>query len=251
MNPHETDDDYSDFPWDRGVSQPIQMGVVDAVEPHDGGTGVHAVKIIPEMYTPGEENEKLEVEIPVSLLGDVTIPEIGDRIIYAYRENGRAIGLAYRYSETDEIPEYKEGERVIGHPVSDSYIRFNEDGTLSIEDDGNTKITLDTTNNVIVKDTITVVDNDGNEITFDANGTADATGTLTIDGANSSEIVLDESGTITVTGDSGNSVALDGSGNVVLNGGSSHPITDISTSTDDNGNVTSISTTTSDSIFVP
>lgn len=170
MNPN-TDDDVQQ--WRGDIT--LEWATVETVPTHDGGSdGAHAVEITLDWF---DEPEKAEVAI--GLTGDVLMPEEGDRVIVGYREDERPIVLGGRYLLGDSIPAFQAGERVVGHPASDSHVRFHADGTL------------------------------------------------------------------TVSGDGGNTVELQSDGSVVINGGSTAPVTDVtvSTTTDSDGHVTSVSLT--------
>jgi len=80
--------------------------------------------------------------IVVSHTGDVEIPTEGSRVLIAYRPNERAVVIGQRYQKGDSVPPYKPGERVIGHPTTDSTIRMNEDGSVTITNDAESTITL-------------------------------------------------------------------------------------------------------------
>jgi hypothetical protein len=69
--------------------------------------------------------------------------------------------------------------------------------------------------------------------------------------ASDSHVLLQPDGTIRIDGANGNTVELAANGDVIINSGSNNPITDVSTTTDADGHVTSVSTTTSDSIYLP
>jgi len=118
-------------------------------------------------------------------VGDVSIPTEGSRVIIGYRVNARPLVLGSRYSANDTVPEYEPGERIIGHPTSNSYIHLDNDGGVHI------------------------------------------------------------------VGENGNSVTMQSNGDVVINDGNTQPVTDVSTSTDADGHVTSISLTRASGVYLP
>jgi hypothetical protein len=64
-------------------------------------------------------------------------------------------------------------------------------------------------------------------------------------------IRLAEDGSITIKGDGGNTVELASDGSVTVNEGSKNPITEITTTSDSDGHITSITLTRSPNIFIP
>lgn len=58
-------------------------------------------------------------------------------------------------------------------------------------------------------------------------------------------------GTVHIEGDAGNTVELQTDGTIVINGGTEQPVTDVTTTKDADGHVTSISLTHSPDVFVP
>jgi len=71
--------------------------------------------------------------VAVSQLGDICIPQEEDRVLVGYRSSGQPIVLGTHYGEGDTLPAYKPGERRIGHPASNAYIRLQQNGEVRIE----------------------------------------------------------------------------------------------------------------------
>jgi hypothetical protein len=69
--------------------------------------------------------------------------------------------------------------------------------------------------------------------------------------ASDSHVYFRVDGSILVSGHNGNTIELKADGSIVLNGGTNNPVTDVSTTTDSDGHVTSISLTKSSDIYIP
>lgn len=64
-------------------------------------------------------------------------------------------------------------------------------------------------------------------------------------------IELQPDGTVHIENDAGTTFELQPDGDVVIDGGTNNPVTDVTTSEDADGHVTSVSTTVSPNIYVP
>ncbi len=170
-----------DTTWKDNNTIGVEGAEVTRTQTHTQGDDVgHAVYVKPDTL-----DRDVLADVATAQTGDVYIPEEGSRVIIGYRVNERPIVLGQRYQIDDTIPEFEPGERVIGHPLSNSHIRLAKDGS------------------------------------------------------------------ITVKGDGGNTIELASDGSVTINGGSANPVTDVTTSTDADGHVTSISLTKSSNIYIP
>jgi len=97
-----------------------------------------------EIYVrPDTMDTDVVADVGINQTGDVQIPQEGSRVIIGYRANERPIVVGQRYSANETIPEFEPGERVIGHPLSDSNIRLATNGSVTVTDDDGTTITLD------------------------------------------------------------------------------------------------------------
>lgn len=178
MNPHEDDERDS---WRYPDIERIEGGVVTTVNEHVQGDNIaHEVWVRPDSY-----DGDLPTEIIVTAKGDTSIPMEGQRVLVGHRTDARPIVLGQRYEEGDDVPPFKEGERRVGHPASDSYVRLLADGSM------------------------------------------------------------------VVNGHNGNKIELKADGTVVINEGTTQPVTDVSTTTDADGHVTSISLTRADGVSLP
>lgn len=84
---------------------------------------------------PSTLNKTIPADVLVSLIGDAQIPTEGSRVLISYRTNERAVVIGQRYKDGNPEPEYDPGERVIGHPETNSTIRLNNDGSVSIKNE--------------------------------------------------------------------------------------------------------------------
>lgn len=137
LNPN-TDDETRDWIADETLA--LEGATVTRVRTHTSGDDVgYAVQVRPDTH-----EEPLIAELRADTRGDVAIPEEGDRVLVAYRLNGRPVVVGTRYTQDDSIPDFEEGERVLSHTASDAYIRFHSDGTLTVSGDGGNTIELQT-----------------------------------------------------------------------------------------------------------
>lgn len=180
MNPFEKGTKIGQQSWLSEIVS-IEQADVLTVKSHQSGDNIsHEVQIDSRYF-----EEPVIAAITVNQIGDITVPTQGDRVIVAYQIDGRPIILGTIYTSNDTLPDFEPGERIIGHPMTDSYVRLATDGTIHVEGDG------------------------------------------------------------------GNTIELQPDGSIVLNGGSTQPVTDVQTTTDVDGHVTSVSLTRADGIYVP
>lgn len=178
LNPYNSNKPHE---WKDSESIGLEGATVTRTKPHEEGDDVgHVVFVQPDTV-----EEDVAADVAVNQTGDVQIPDVGSRVVIGYRVNERPLVLGQRYSVGDTVPPFAPGERVIGHPSSDSSIRLSDNGS------------------------------------------------------------------VTITGDSGVSVELTTDGTVVVNDGDTKAVTDVqAASTNDNGGITSLDITRSDSILV-
>jgi len=113
----------------------IERGVVTTVKPHQSGDDVaHHVFVRTEYHTPDDP-----AIVMANTRGDVQLPDVGDRVLVAYRSDDQPVVLGTLYARTDTVPPYDVGERVVGHPASDAEVRLSPSGTVVVEaSDGTT-----------------------------------------------------------------------------------------------------------------
>lgn len=142
LNPNETLN--SDTETDEIIG--LEGGIVTIAKAHSGGDGVgHHVEVKPDTL-----ESPIPAEVKTTQNGDIAIPTEGDRVLIGYRITGRAIILGTRYGADDTIPDYKPGERVIGHPLSNAHIRLADDGSIRVEGDSGNTIEMKSDGTVVV-----------------------------------------------------------------------------------------------------
>jgi len=148
---------------------------------HSKGDNVgHVVYVKPDLL-----DRTLPADVAVTQTGDITIPEEGSRVIIAFRPNERPVVLGQRYKQDDTIPEFEPGERVIGHPLSESHIRLAKDGSITIEGDGGNTIKLASDGSVTINDGSTQAIKD-----VQADGTNSNGGITSLDITRSNDVYL-------------------------------------------------------------
>ena len=101
--------------------------------------GVHAMKVKPEGF-----DTAFPVELPVEMVGDACVPTDGTKVLLGLKSNGGLTVITQRYGgQTDKIPSYEPGERVIGHPLSDTQIRLDANGDAHIRHESGMAVTVD------------------------------------------------------------------------------------------------------------
>jgi len=79
--------------------------------------------------------ESMVAPVAATQAGDIYIPQEGDRVLVGYRSSGQPIVLGTHYDGEYTLPAYKPGERRIGHPASNAFIRLKQNGEVRIESD--------------------------------------------------------------------------------------------------------------------
>ncbi len=135
LNPQSSDDPIQ---WKDKKRIGVESATVVRTKEHKDGDAVSHICYV----QPNTLDQTIPADVVVSQTGDVEIPTEGSRVLIAYRPNERAVVIGQRYQNGDTVPPYKPGERVIGHPTTDSTIRMNEDGSVTITNDAESTITL-------------------------------------------------------------------------------------------------------------
>lgn len=115
-------------------------------------------------------------------VGSVSVPEVGDTVLIGHRVTDAPVLVGTPETVTQSVAA---GERVLGHSGSQAVVSFQADGTVSIQ------------------------------------------------------------------GDDGTTVTVEPDGDVRVDGGSTQPVVDISTTTDADGHVTSVSVTRANGVYLP
>lgn len=83
----------------------------------------------------------------VPVHGDAYAPPEGYDLLYGELLNGRVALGAFDDNDTSHPP-VEPGERVLSHPVSDSYVKFNADGSIDVY--GDSSVTVDASGDVSI-----------------------------------------------------------------------------------------------------
>jgi len=141
----------------------IETGTVTTVKSHTQGDAIgHHVEVQSDFF-----EESITAEVPVTQLGDVSLPSEGSKVAIGLRVNERPIVLGSRYGTDDTIPEYEPGTRRIGHQPTDTHVEIQPDGTVLVTNGDQTYgVKLNTSDG-----TVTLADEGGQgiELTNDGN----------------------------------------------------------------------------------
>lgn len=186
LNPSESEDPDE---WRDANAIGLEGATVTKTQSHSEGDNIsHEVYVRPDTM----ETDVI-ADVGINQTGDVQIPQEGSRVVIGYRVNERPLVVRQRYSSDDTVPEFDPGERVIGHPLSDSNIRLATDGSVTVTDDDGTSITLDGSG------AITLTASDGTSVSLD-------NGNVVINGGNTQAITDVSAGE---TNDNGGITSID------------------------------------------
>jgi len=143
LNPSSSDDNRE---WKDDSAIGLEGAEVTRSPSHtQGDNKSHAVYVLPDTM-----EQDLLADVAVGLTGDTQIPQEGSRVVIGYRVNERPLVLGQRYRESDSVPDFEPGERVIGHPLSGSYIKLAKDGSVTVKGNNGNKIRLQKNGNVVI-----------------------------------------------------------------------------------------------------
>lgn len=143
LNPQSSDDPIQ---WKDKKRVGVESATVVRTKEHkDGDTVGHVCYVQPNTL-----DQTIPADVVVSHTGDVEIPTEGSRVLIAYRPNERAVVIGQRYQKSDTVPPYKPGERVVGHPATDSTIRLRNDGTIVMTGDSGNTVTLKSNGDIVI-----------------------------------------------------------------------------------------------------
>lgn len=127
MNPHD-----NSAPSNTQVASVLSglevMNVTNAREHKQGDNISHHVEVQSNFF-----EESMVAPVTATQVGDIYIPQEGDRVIVGHRSSGQPIVLGTHYGDGYPLPDYKPGERRIGHPASNAFIRLKQNGEVRIE----------------------------------------------------------------------------------------------------------------------
>jgi hypothetical protein len=244
----------------------IEGGTVTIVKSHDPNSDdrSHVCWVSPDSF---EGDVRAEILVPSH--GTVTMPEEGDRVLVIHRRDDQPMILGERYEEFEDVPAYDPGERRDSHPASDAYVRYRTDDTLVLAaHDGNSDL-KDTKPDLDVQSDDAIVINPSGQYK-DVRLKDDGRLAVNLDGATShidlkdsdsaavnwtgddTDVRLKNDGRIVINYTNGKLFEIDPTtGEVTIDEGTNNPVTDVSTTTDSDGHVTSISLTKSLDVYVP
>lgn len=226
-NPHQSSHDKSREAIDLVH---FEEATVISAPSHNSGDGVkHAVTI-----KPAGKDVQFPAEVPVDAKGDVHIPEEGTDVLIGYRKASLPVVLSARYNVDDTIPAYEAGERRVGHSLSNANLFLDASGNVVVENDNGTNVTLSGTS-------ATIGDGAGTTVTIE-------NGNIKLTNSDGSSVNV-QNGDITLDDNNGTTVTLS-AGTLTLNGGTQGAITDVTTTKDVDGHVTSISLIRNNNILI-
>lgn len=140
MNPHKQTDEQVR----RVVQPPVAKAKVVQARPHDRDDEDQKAYHTARVRVYGEQSTQLAPVI-VSLPGDAYVPTVGSDVAVMYGPNEKPwiIGSWYAVNEDREPPSYQPGDRIIGHPDTESYFKIGKDGHIEVRTEGNQRIDLD------------------------------------------------------------------------------------------------------------
>lgn len=166
MNPQNNDNPRS---WASDGLMALESGTVTRAPSNtpadDNG---HGVQVTTEF-----RDEPFTATVRVDQVGDANIPQEGDEVLIGYQLDGTPTVLGSLYTRDDEEPYFRPGERVVGHPPTDSHIRIAQDGSVVVNGPDGSTIECHTDGTVSINDgnTAPVTDVDfANETVTRSNG---------------------------------------------------------------------------------
>ena len=100
---------------------------------------VHIVEVKPEGF-----DTAFPAELPVEMVGDAHVPTENAKVLLGLKSTGGLTVITQRYGgQPNQIPSYEAGERVIGHPLSDTQIRLDVNGDAHIRHESGMTVTVD------------------------------------------------------------------------------------------------------------
>lgn len=116
----------------------LQIGYVNTV-PQQGSNGLYHAEIDGNLVT-----------LQPTAHGDLYIPPQGSQVLYYETREDEYVTLQSAYTDTNSPPSIYPGERVLSHPLSDSRVYFQRDGTCTVRGDGGNTVTLKPNGDVVI-----------------------------------------------------------------------------------------------------
>jgi len=154
----------------------VEQGEVLSTAKTDSNLSPHTVKV----YTATQG--QFEAEVLLSAGGGFYLPPIDSRVMIQYLADDTPVVIGSEYTEVSHLSERPAGgERIIGHPLSNSHVFFDNNGNITISGDDSTNISIDITGGMSVDiggESISV--NDGSTpVVTDVSTTKDSEGHVT------------------------------------------------------------------------
>ena len=174
----------------------FDVGKVLQVESNEGASENALVPHIAKINVRAEDTARwMPVVIPVH--GDVNVPAVNSRVLVGYMRGDRPFAIPI-YAGDEDVPKYDVGQRILGHPPTDSKVLFEPNGDMTVKNDSGSTIKLKKNGNVIINNDgdVLIGDEDtgntspvarqGDSVEVDDPDSGTLTGTIT-DGSDSVE----------------------------------------------------------------
>ena len=80
----------------------------------------------------GDQDGGGNANIVVPTEGDAMVPEVGDLVVIGFTITGENVVLGIIYPDDETGPEYRRGEKIIGHKRTASNITIDRDGAIRL-----------------------------------------------------------------------------------------------------------------------
>lgn len=121
----------------------------------DGRVSVGIVTLTDETnnvveVTTDEYKDGVVADVAPTALGDRYLPPEGTAVLVWETHGYEPIILGSYYRNNDAVPDVESGERVVSHPLSNSRVYFQSDGTLRLEGHTDTTVELQPDGDVVI-----------------------------------------------------------------------------------------------------
>ncbi len=123
----------------------VEQGVVLSTAETNSKLSPHTVKV----YTATQG--QFEAEVLLSAGGDFYLPPVDSMVMVQYLVDNTPVVIGSEYIDVSHLSSRPAGgERIIGHPLSDSHIFFDTNGNITISGDDSTNVNIDITGGMSV-----------------------------------------------------------------------------------------------------
>lgn len=121
----------------------LDVGVVTST-PNQTGDGAHHVTV-------AETRVPSDTPVPVipPVHGDYYVPPEGTPVLLAYTDKNDAVVIGSPLPPTDS-ENVTAGERIVSHPLSQSAVKFSDDGTVQLLGDDGTDVAIHPDGTVVI-----------------------------------------------------------------------------------------------------